>query len=63
MREVLIVLILKPHKDLLRCDYRPIYLINVDVKILVKVLANRLNTVIAQLVRGKQEWINAYKVH
>lgn len=55
MREALIILFLKPRKDPLKCDsYRPISLINADVKILAKVLANRLNTVVAKLVRSDQ---------
>lgn len=55
MREALIVLILKTQKDLLKCDsYWSISLINVDVKILAKVLANRLNRVVAKLVGSDQ---------
>ena len=55
MREALIVLLLKPRKDPLKCDsYRPISLINVDAKILAKALANRLNKVIARLVGSDQ---------
>lgn len=49
MHEALIILLLKPHKDPLKCDsYCPISLINADVKTLAKVLANRLNTVVAK---------------
>lgn len=55
MREALIILLLKPRKDPLKCDsYCPISLINVDVKILAKVLATRLNTVVATLVNSDQ---------
>lgn len=47
MRKALIILILKPQKDPLKCDsYWPIFLINVDVKILAK----SLNKVVVKLV-------------
>lgn len=51
LREALIVLIPKLHKDHeLRELYRPISLINVDAKILAKLLATQLNNVIASII-------------
>lgn len=45
------VLLLKPGKDPQECSsYRPIALLNVDLKILTKVLASRLAKVIPSLV-------------
>lgn len=45
----------KPGKDLrLPESYRPISLLQVDVKILAKVLANRLNKVMLSLIHGDQ---------
>lgn len=56
MREALIILLLRHRKeDPLKCDsYRPISFINVDVKILAKVLANCLHAVVATLVNNDQ---------
>lgn len=55
MREAFIVLIPKPHKDHDLCEsYRPISLINVDTKILAKLLAKRLNKVIASIIHPDQ---------
>lgn len=55
LREALIVLIPKPHKDYdLSESYRPISLINVDAKILAKLLAKRLNKVIASVIHPDQ---------
>lgn len=55
MHEALIVLLLKPHKDPFKCDsYHPISLINVDIKILAKVLAKHLNTLVVKLVHSGQ---------
>lgn len=55
MRDALIVLISKPHKDHDLCEsYRPISLINVDAKILAKLLAKRLNKVIASVIHPDQ---------
>lgn len=47
MMRAMIVVIPKPGKDAELCpSYRPISLLNVDDKILTKVLVNRLNAVI-----------------
>lgn len=55
MREATIVLIPKPGKDPhLPESYRPISLLQVDVKIIAKILAIRLNTVILSLVHEDQ---------
>lgn len=51
MMEAYMVLLLKPGKDPLMCSsYRPIELLNMDLKILAKVLATRLAKVISTLV-------------
>ncbi|XP_056410173.1 uncharacterized protein LOC130340502 [Hyla sarda] len=51
MREALIVVLPKPGKDLtLPHSYRPISLLNIDIKLLAKILANRLRGVIAAIV-------------
>lgn len=45
----------KPGKDPELCtNYCPIFLINADCKILAKVLANRLNYVLAELIHPDQ---------
>lgn len=55
MFEAVIVVIPKPNKDPDLCaSYRPISLLNVDAKIVTKILANRLNLVILSLVHGDQ---------
>lgn len=55
MREALIVLLPKPGKNPEECEsYRPISLINTDVKILAKVLALRLQSVVTKLVGSDQ---------
>lgn len=55
LREALVVLIPKSHKDHdLWESYRPISLINVDAKILAKLLAKRLNKVIAPVIHPDQ---------
>lgn len=55
MSEAVIVVIPKPNKDPDLCSlYRPIPLLNVDAKIVTKILANRLNSVILTLVHGDQ---------
>lgn len=55
LRETLIVLIPKPHKDHNLCEsYHPISLINVDAKSLAKLLARRLNKVIASIINSDQ---------
>lgn len=55
MSEVVIVVIPKPNKDPdLYSSYRPISLLNVNAKIVTKILANRLNSVILTLVQGDQ---------
>lgn len=55
MSRAVIIVIPKPGKDPDLCSsYRPISLLNVDAKILAKVLATRLNTVILSLIHGDQ---------
>lgn len=55
MREAFIVLIPKPGKDpALPESYRPISLLQLDIKILAKVLALRLNKVILNLIHPNQ---------
>lgn len=60
MGKAVIVVIPKPGKDSsLSSSYRPISLINVDAKILAKILANRLNAVIAALIHPNQTGLMA----
>ena len=55
MCEALIVVLPKPDKDKLLCgSYRPISLLNSDVKVLAKVLALRLQKVILHLIHRDQ---------
>jgi len=55
LNEANIILLLKPGKDPLKCNsYRPISLLNSDVKILAKILALRLDTVIENLISKDQ---------
>lgn len=58
LREALVVLIPKLHKDHDVCEsYRPISLINVDAKIPAKILAKCLNKVIASIHSGQTGFI------
>lgn len=55
MGEAVIVVILKPEMiPSICCSYRPISLLNVDAKLLAKILANRPSTVITELVHSDQ---------
>lgn len=55
MSEAVVVLVLKPCKNPEECSsYRPISLINVDAKILAKILANRLSKVLEEIVHVNQ---------
>lgn len=55
IREALVVLIPKSGKDTKECNsYRPISLMNVDTKILAKVLAGRLQEVILKCINADQ---------
>lgn len=55
MHQAVISLILKKDKDSLNCSsYRPISLLNVDTKILAKVLAHRLERVLLSIISPDQ---------
>lgn len=55
MREAIIITLLKPEKDPAFIDsYRPLSLINVDVKILSKLLATRLQPFLPLVVLPDQ---------
>lgn len=53
MNEAIIVIIPKPGKDPLQSDsYRPISLLNTDVKLLARILATRLEKAIPRLIHS-----------
>lgn len=55
MRKAIIVLIPKSGKDPRQpASYRPISLLQVDIKVLAKILANRINQVILSLIHAEQ---------
>jgi hypothetical protein len=68
--EVTITLIAKPHEDQTKKEnFRPIFLINIDAKILNEILANRIQENIKMIIHhdqvgfipGMQEWFNIQK--
>lgn len=57
-----IAMVPKPHKDLHQCsNFRPISLLNIDLKILTKLLTNRLNTRLASLIHPDQTGFVPYR--
>lgn len=55
LRQATISLLLKPNKDPLECSsYRPISLLNVDLKILSKILAHRLERCLPHIISSDQ---------
>lgn len=62
MNEAIIVLILKPDKDPSSPgSCRPISLLPVDIKLLAKVLANRLSLVVTEIVHDDQTGFMPYR--
>ena len=67
--EASITLILKPDKDPTKKNYRLIFLINMDAKILNKILANHIQQSIKKIIHhnqvgfipGMQGWFNIHK--
>ena len=67
--EVRITLIPKPDKDPTKKNYRPISLMNMDAKLLNKILANQIQQYIKRIIHhnqvgfmpGLQEWFNICK--
>jgi hypothetical protein len=67
--EATVTLIPKPQKDPTKKNYRSIPLINIDAKILNKILANRIQEYIKMIIRhdqvglnpGMQGWFNIRK--
>lgn len=55
LREALLVMLLKPDKEPNSCDsYRPLSMINIDTKILAKMIALRLQPLLSFLILPKQ---------
>ncbi len=62
LRHALITLIPKPNKINTKCEsFRPISLLNTDVKILSKILARRLEALLPKITETKMDSLRAGK--